>query len=233
MGRLPASGDPSKRIARACAGVKAGSIVTRRQPRNAAWSRQRNKPHKEKTHVDPGWLLALAGGVCIAAACGLRAFLPLLFLGAAARLGAIHLRPGAAWLADDLALAALGVATVLEIAADKIPVVDHAIDAVGTVIRPAAAWLGAFAVLAHWPTPWGQIVAFVLAGASLGIHVSKAKLRLGSSAVTLGHANPALSIGEDALAFGLCWAVFLPVAALVAIVLAWWLLVRWRAARRA
>ena len=44
--------------------------------------------------MDVSWLLALAAGVGIAAACGLRAFLPLLFLGAAARLGLIHLRPG-------------------------------------------------------------------------------------------------------------------------------------------
>jgi uncharacterized protein DUF4126 len=53
-----------------------------------------------------------------------------LFLGIAARFDLIHLRPGAGWIATDHALLALGIATALEIAADKIPVLDHALDAV-------------------------------------------------------------------------------------------------------
>ena len=179
------------------------------------------------------WLLALAAGVGIAAACGLRAFLPLLFLGAAARLGLIHLRPGSEWLAADLALLALGIATALEIAADKIPVVDHALDAVATVLRPAAAWLGAFAVLGQWPSPWGHIAALVLAGFTLGLHVLKSTVRIGSTATTLGHANPLLSGAEDALSFVLCWAVIVPLLALLAVALGTWLLLRSRPRRAA
>lgn len=90
--------------------------------------------------MDLSWLLALTAGVGVAAACGLRAFLPLLFLGVAARLGVIHLRPGSEWLAADVALAALAVATVVEVAADKIPVVDHALDAIGTVKLSGWSW---------------------------------------------------------------------------------------------
>jgi len=164
--------------------------------------------------------LALLSGVAVAAACGLRAFLPLLLLGLAARTGLLQLRGGAEWLASDLALIALGVATVLEVAGDKIPVVDHALDAVGTVLRPAAAWLGAYAVLQSWPTPWAQIAAVVLGSTALGVHLLKAKLRLGSSAVTLGSANPVVSVIEDGIAFlTMVVAVLAPVVAIVVPVL--------------
>ena len=176
--------------------------------------------------MDTSWLLALAAGVGVATACGLRAFLPLLFLGAAERLGLIHLRSSAHWLATNPALLALGIATALEIAADKIPVLDHALDAVATVLRPAAAWLAAFAVLGQWPSPWGQFAALVLAGLTLGVHALKATVRGGSTVTTVGHANPLLSGVEDAMSFVFCWAVIVPAMALLAIALGTWLLLR-------
>jgi len=176
--------------------------------------------------VDVNWLLALAAGVGIAAACGLRAFLPLLFLGVATRVGLIHLRPGSEWLASDLALLALGIATALEIAADKIPVLDHALDVVATVLRPATAWLGAFAVLGQWPSPWSQIAALVLASLTLGLHVLKSTVRIGSTATTLGHANPLLSGAEDVMSFLFCWAVIVPLLALLSIAFGTWLVFR-------
>ena len=164
--------------------------------------------------------LALLTGVGVAAAAGLRAFLPLLAIGIAGRVGWIGLNPGAEWLASDPALICFGVATVLEILGDKIPVVDHALDLVGTVLRPAAAWLGAYAVLIHWPTPWGQIAALLLGGGALALHALKAKLRLGSTALTLGHANPLLSFAEDATAMILLVAAVLaPVLALILVAL--------------
>jgi Domain of unknown function (DUF4126) len=145
--------------------------------------------------------LALASGIAVAAACGLRAFLPLLLLGLASRAGLITLRANASWLASDLALLSLAVATVVEVAADKIPVVDHALDVIGTVLRPAAAWLGAFAVLQAWPSPWAQIAALALGTTALAVHGAKAKLRLGTTLATLGTANPFVSLIEDAAAF--------------------------------
>ena len=147
-----------------------------------------------------GVWLALASGIAVAAACGLRAFLPLFLLGLAGRLGLISLRSGASWLSSDLALLTLAVATVVEVVADKVPVVDHALDTIATVLRPAAAWLGAYAVLQAWPTPWAQIAAIVLGTTALAVHGLKAKLRLGTTIATLGHLNPFVSLIEDAIA---------------------------------
>ena len=178
------------------------------------------------------WLMAALGGVAIAAACGLRAFLPLLVLGIAARFGMFHLGPKAHWLESDLALWTLGIAAALEIAGDKIPIVDHALDAIGTFVRPAAATLAVYATVGGWPTPWPQILSLVMGGMALGLHLMKAKVRLTSTATTLGHANPVLSVAEDAAAFGASvLAVVLPaVAAALVVALAWIVLRRRRVA---
>ena len=160
--------------------------------------------------MDRGWIIALFTGVGIAAACGLRAFLPLLAVGVAARAGLIHLHAGSEWLAGDRALWALGVAAALEIAGDKIPVVDHALDAIGTLLRPVAASL-------------------VLGAGALAVHGAKAKTRLGSTALTLGHANPIVSLGEDLASAGLiATAILAPLLACAAIVLVVWLVARRR-----
>ena len=178
--------------------------------------------------------IALLTGIGIAAACGLRAFLPLLLIGGAARLGMIQLHSGSEWLTSNVALIALGTAAAFEIAADKIPVVDHALDVVATVVRPLAAWLGAYAVLVNWPTPWGQIVALVLGTGALALHAIKAKLRLGSTAVTLGHANPLLSVAEDLTAAMLLIAALVaPLVALVLVIVMVWAMRRRRRARAA
>jgi hypothetical protein len=157
--------------------------------------------------------------VVLASACGLRAFLPLWVLGLMARAGVVHLSGRAVWLSHDFALIALGVATLVEIAADKIPVVDHALDAVGMVVRPMAGWFASYALFHDWPTPWGQGAALVLAFVALGVQLAKAKLRLGTTALTLGHANPVVSLLEDATALVLAWmALVVPLAALALLV---------------
>jgi uncharacterized protein DUF4126 len=170
-----------------------------------------------------GEWLAVASGVALAASCGLRAFLPLLVLGIAARVGLVHPSPQTAWLGQDLALLALGVATVLELAADKIPMVDHALDAIGLVVRPVAAWVAGFALLGGWPSPWSQAIATLLALMALGVQGIKAKARLGSTGLTLGAGNSLLSTLEDAVALALAvvglLAPLVVVAALIAFAL--------------
>jgi hypothetical protein len=132
-------------------------------------------------------------------------------------------------MAGDPALWALGIATVLELAGDKVPVVDHALDAVGTLIRPAAAWLGAFALLQGWGSPWAQIAALVLGAGALAVHGAKAKTRLGSSLATAGHANPLLSVLEDSGAIVLVvTAILVPLLALALVLALVWVARRWR-----
>jgi len=173
--------------------------------------------------------LALAAGIGIAAACGLRAFLPLLCLGLAGRFAHLPLDPHVQWLTSNVSLVALGAATAIELIGDKIPVVDHVLDVIGSVLRPATAWLGAYAVFVHWPAPWGAIVALILGGGALALHALRAKLRLGSTFLTAGTANPFISFAEDVMTLLLsALALFAPFVVLFFVFL--WLLVllRWR-----
>src|SRR5205085_1012437 len=111
--------------------------------------------------------------------------------------------------------------TLLEIAADKVPFVDHALDVAGTVLRPLAAAFGAWSVLVHGPAPLRTGVALALGPGALLVHALKAKLRIGSTAVTLGHANPLLSLVEDGTAAGLvAVAIFAPLLVLAVLLIA-------------
>src|SRR4028119_1744513 len=87
-------------------------------------------------------------GLGLAASSGLNTFLPLLVLALAAKMNlfGVQLNGSFAWLASDVALGTLGVAAFAEIIADKVPTVDHALDAIGTVARPAAGALAAASV---------------------------------------------------------------------------------------
>jgi hypothetical protein len=184
--------------------------------------------------VDHSLWLAGAGGIAIAAACGLRAFLPLLLVGVAARAGVITLGASVDWLSHDVTLWTLGIAAAIEVIGDKVPVVDHALDAVGLVVRPVAGGLGAYAALAEWPAPFPLVFALVAGSGALGVQALKAKTRIGSTLLTAGAGNPVLSFAEDAGAFGLtAMAIVVPLLAL-ALVVAGAVLARalWRRMRR-
>ncbi len=173
--------------------------------------------------------LVLAGmaGVAIAAACGLRAFLPLLALGLGVRFELLHVDPAAAWIASTPAIVTLLWATVLELAADKVPALDHLLDLVATGLRPAAAAVAAWCTFAGVHPALGVAAALVLGAGAMGVHVAKAKVRLGSSMLTMGAANPVLSLVEDAIATGLsAMAVLAPLAALAGVALVIWALSR-------
>lgn len=151
-----------------------------------------------------GWLPAVLLGLGLAASSGLRAFLPLLMLALAAHFNAfnVDLTGPFAWLSSPLALGALAIAAIVEIAGDKIPVVDHFLDAIGTVIRPLAGTLAAAAVINHHDPALAALLGLVLgAPLALGVHSAKAGTRGVSTVSTLGVANPLLSLFEDIASF--------------------------------
>jgi len=179
--------------------------------------------------MNPGELstrdLVLAGfaGVAIAAACGLRAFLPLLALSLGVRFELVQVAPSAAWIGSAPAIITLLWATVLEVAADKVPAVDHLLDLVATVLRPAAAGVAAWVTFTGVHPALGVAAAVILGAGAMGVHVAKAKVRLGSSMLSFGTANPFLSFLEDAVATGLAaMAVLAPIAAIAGVLLVVW-----------
>ena len=94
-----------------------------------------------------------------------------------------------------------GAAVLLEVLADKIPVVDHLLDTVAVFIKPVAAMIAAASVMTELDPLLSTVVGLVLGGSmAQGVHLVKAKLRVMSSALTATVANPFLSIIEDLLA---------------------------------
>jgi hypothetical protein len=163
----------------------------------------------------------LAMGVSLAACAGLRAFLPILVVGVAGRLGFVELAGPLQWMADAPALILFGVAVAAELAADKFPLVDHLLDVVEVAVKPVAGALLMAAVVGEW-SPLTLTVVSMLAGGSIAgsVHLAKAKLRLLSSLSTGGLGNPALSLAEDSGAFlGSVGALVVPLIVLLVLVL--------------
>ena len=146
-------------------------------------------------------LTGLCMGLALAATCGLRAFLPLFVVSLLSHLGHIEVSEGFEWMSSTLAVMALGAAVLLELMADKVPVVDHALDTVAVFVKPVAAMVAAASVMTEIDPLLSTVVGLVLGGSmAQGVHLVKAKLRLLSSALTATVANPFLSIIEDVLA---------------------------------
>jgi hypothetical protein len=182
------------------------------------------------------WIGTVALAITLAAVAGLRAWLPLLVAGVLSRLGIADLGASFGWLGSLPALALLGGATVLEVAGDKIPVVDHVLDTVGTVVRPLAGTLAAAAALVHVRDPLVALVIGLVVGAPIALapHVAKASLRGVSTATTAGLANPVLSLLEDGVSLVLTLLAFLvPILAALMVASGAWLIWRWLRRRRA
>jgi len=153
--------------------------------------------------------------IALAACAGVRAWLPLLLAGGLARSGFLELGDSFSFLGSDKALVLFGLATVLEIAADKVPALDHALDALSTVVRPAAGALLAASVIGRFADPLTALALGVAVGAPAALvpHAAKSTLRAVSSTLTAGLANPVISVIEDVLAVVMfVLAVLVPIA---------------------
>lgn len=172
---------------------------------------------------------SLALGIGLAACAGLRAWLPLLLLGALSRFGLVHLAPSFQFIASNRALVLFGVATVVEIAGDKIPAVDHALDMLSTGLRPAAGALLAASVLWTIDDPLTALALGTAVGAPAALvpHAAKSTLRLFSTTLTAGLANPVLSFIEDGVALVLfVLAIVVPVLVVALVALTAFLVLR-------
>lgn len=143
-------------------------------------------------------LSAAAFGVVLAACAGLRAFLPLFSASVAVHLYPLALPEALGWLERPEAMVLFGVATVLEILGDKVPIVDHLLDSVQVFTKPALAALAATPFLYQLAPEHAAAIAIVVgAPLALGVHATKATARAGSTVTTGGLGNPVLSLVED------------------------------------
>ena len=114
-------------------------------------------------------LLGVLAGIGLSAVCGFRVFVPMLGISVAALTGHLSLASGFEWIGTRPALIAFAVATILEIAAYYIPVVDNFMDMIatpaaivaGTIVT--AAFVGDVSPFLKWT------LAVIAGGGSAGI----------------------------------------------------------------
>ncbi|MFV2114398.1 DUF4126 domain-containing protein [Micromonospora sp. LOL_025] len=171
-------------------------------------------------------MLEVLTGTGLAASAGLNAYVPLLTMGLLARYTSLIDLPGGwQWLGNGWVIAILAVLLVVEVVADKVPVVDHVNDVVQTVVRPTAGGLafgagsssetvtvsdpGSFFSSNQWvPVVTGVVIA-------LGVHLLKSAARPVINATTAGVGAPVASTAEDATSVAMSVvAIILPVLVL-------------------
>jgi hypothetical protein len=174
-------------------------------------------------------MLEVLTGSGLAVAAGLNAYIPLLVLGLAGRfLDFVQLPSAWGWLSNEWVLGILGVLLVIEVIADKIPVVDSINDWIQTIVRPAAGGIafgtgsGSATALVEDPATfftsnaWVPVAIGVLL--ALATHTTKMLSRPALNAVTVGTAAPVVSTAEDIGSVILSFlALLLPVLVIFAI----------------
>lgn len=139
---------------------------------------------------------------------GIRAVLPLALVSVAAHLGYMHMSGNFAWVGSPLAMAVLVGMALVELFADKVPLLDHVLHVVQVVTKPAAAAILAGGVM-H-PQSREVLIGLMVLGAlnALGIHAATSSVRVASTATTAGIANPFISVFEDVAAAGVAVLAF-------------------------
>ena len=158
----------------------------------------------------------------LAFASGLNAYLPMLAFSLAARwLKLYKVNQHLAFVTQGWFIVVLVILTLLDFVADKIPMIDHAWNAIHTFVRPIAGAAVAIITSSHALPPVvagdytetnlvafsaipvagvGLVVIFIV-GAALALlsHATKSTARLFSTITTAGFFNIILSFVEDAL----------------------------------
>jgi hypothetical protein len=142
--------------------------------------------------------LGLVTGVALSAVAGVRIFLPFLVAGVASKLGILSVAQDFAWIGSWPALAVFATASLTELLAYYIPVIDHALDVIGS---PAAIVAGSLltASMVVGMDEWLRWSLAIIAGGGIAgtLHVGKTLVRGASTATTGGLANPILATGES------------------------------------
>jgi hypothetical protein len=183
-------------------------------------------------------MLELLTGLGLASAAGLNAYIPMLVLGLAGHfLSFVKLPAGWEWLSNEWVLLILAALLLIEIVADKIPVVDTINDWLQTIVRPAAGGIlfssgtGTQTLLVQDPAAFFQsdkwvpiVLGIVIA---LVVHIVKSSARPVANAVTGGMAAPVLSTVEDVSSVALSIAaILLPILTIVILGFVLWGLIR-------
>jgi hypothetical protein len=148
-------------------------------------------------------MMALMSGLGLSASAGLNAYIPLLLMALAAKFfpSLITLSPQFRFITEPWFIGIVAVLLIIEVFADKVPLVDHANDLIGTIVRPAAGALlfaASTGAVTNIDPKVAAVAGLLIAGAA---HGAKATARPIVTATTGGFGNPVVSTVEDVTAF--------------------------------
>jgi hypothetical protein len=136
-------------------------------------------------------------------ASGINAYLVVLVLGVADRVGTFADIPDALGRWD--VLAAAGFLFAMEFLADKVPYVDSTWDAISTAIRPTAGAVIGVLLAGDASSLDTAVLAVVGGGTALLSHLVKAGSRLAINSSPEPASNVLASLTEDAVVLGVVW----------------------------
>ncbi len=149
----------------------------------------------------------MALGISLAAATGFRVFLPLVVMGLGAREGLLPISSGFDWVTTWPALVMLTVASVVEIAAYYVPVLDNLLDSLAAPTAVGAGIVATAAVLGPGfdASPMLKWALAIIGGGGAAAVTQSATtvLRGKSTLVTAGAGNHIVATGEIVGALGL------------------------------
>lgn len=142
-------------------------------------------------------VLSVFVGLGLSAAAGFRVFVPLLVVSLASRIGVIDLSPEFAWVSSTPAVIAFSAATIVELAAYYIPVVDNLLDAITSPMAVVAGTVLTAAIVTDVDPFFKWTMAIIAGGGMAGMVQAKTVVTRGvSTATTAGIANPVISTVE-------------------------------------
>ncbi|MBF8151085.1 DUF4126 domain-containing protein [Winogradskyella sp. F6397] len=170
-------------------------------------------------------ILSICLGIGLSASVGFRVFLPLFALSLAAYCNVWELNESWQWIGSTAAVITLGIATLVEIVAYYIPLVDNALD---TIAMPLATIAGT-AVMVSTVADLSPVITWALAiiaggGTAAAVKSSASATRVGSTVSTAGFGNPVVSTIETGSSVVMSIvSIFLPILAFILVLFIFYL----------
>ena len=176
--------------------------------------------------METSWVYGLLLGIGLSSAVGFRVFIPALLTSIAAYFDYISLASEMEWMGSMPAIIIFGVATLAEILAYYIPFVDNLLDTIAAPLAVACGSLLMGSTLVEMEPYLKWPIAIIAGGGTAGVIQGGTSLvRLKSSGLTAGTANPVVSTAEGILsAFLSALSIVIPIAgAIVVLLLLFWI----------
>lgn len=163
------------------------------------------------------YLISVALGISLAACCGFRIFIPLLITSIAVKFHWLNVSSGFEWLGTVPSIICFLLASVLEIVAYYIPVVDNFLDALTTPSSVVAGTVIAASAFVDFDPMLKWTLALIAGGGTAGIiQVGTGIVRLGSTKFTAGMGNIFVATAENIFSvLGTLTSLFIPVLMLL------------------